>query len=353
MEKQEHHPVSLADIAHKAGVSTAAVSMALSGRGTISHKTRERVRRIAEQAGYRPNLAASLLARQKQEGILSGMPIAIIGMGFKKPYPFPSTEFVLNFIKHATQRGFIVEEVDPDDYPSFSEMLHVLYCRGVRGIVLNHGVDTSGLTEKDVEPFSFLIYGQPLLESRFHRVSREVFKNTRFLWETMWNRGYHRIGCALHRHPQEVEDDYAREAAVISCQIRHNAPPIPIFAGGLHNSEGLIRWFRETKPDAILAFSGGQYYQLKAAGYGIPEDVAFAVLHADSQDDLIAGLCTDYDELSRLTVTHLDSMIRHNETGFPAMTHEMLVTYLFKEGKTLPLQRPPKIQSPSRQPVGS
>jgi len=348
MAQQENHPVSLADVARKAGVSTAAVSMALSGTGTISRKTRDLVRQIAEQIGYRPNLAASLLARQKQEGVFSGVPIAVIGMGFKKPYAFPSVSFMQHFIKHATQRGFAVEEVDTDDFPSFSKMLRVLYHRGVRGIVLNHSIDTSKLTEKDVEPFSVLIHGQPLLGGQFHRVSQEAFKSARFLWETMWNRGYHRIGCALHWHPQDVEDDFAREAAVISCQIRHKAPPLPIFTGGLYNNEGLTRWFQETKPDAVLAFSGGQYYQLKAAGYRIPEDVGFAILNASLSDEIISGLYADDDELGRLTVIHLDSMIRHNETGFPAQSHELLVPYLFKEGKTLPFRSPTDVQLPSK-----
>jgi DNA-binding LacI/PurR family transcriptional regulator len=55
---------TLKDIAEKAGVSIAAASTALSGRsGTIavSDSTRERVLRIAEESGYRPNpLATSL-----------------------------------------------------------------------------------------------------------------------------------------------------------------------------------------------------------------------------------------------------------------------------------------------------
>lgn len=54
--------VRLADVAREAGVSTATASQALSGKGRIPEVTRERVCKIAERLGYRPNVAAQRLA---------------------------------------------------------------------------------------------------------------------------------------------------------------------------------------------------------------------------------------------------------------------------------------------------
>ncbi|MFJ8111856.1 LacI family DNA-binding transcriptional regulator [Streptomyces sp. NPDC096132] len=50
------------DIAQRAGVSQSAVSFALNGRPGVSELTRDRVRRVAEQLGWRPSTAARALS---------------------------------------------------------------------------------------------------------------------------------------------------------------------------------------------------------------------------------------------------------------------------------------------------
>ena len=47
------------DIARRAGVSQSAVSFALNGRAGVSEDTRDRVRRVAEELGWRPSTAAA------------------------------------------------------------------------------------------------------------------------------------------------------------------------------------------------------------------------------------------------------------------------------------------------------
>jgi DNA-binding LacI/PurR family transcriptional regulator len=53
---------SITDVAAAAGVSITTVSHALSGKGRLSKETRDHVRRVAEQAGYEPNMHARGLA---------------------------------------------------------------------------------------------------------------------------------------------------------------------------------------------------------------------------------------------------------------------------------------------------
>ncbi|WP_082406433.1 LacI family DNA-binding transcriptional regulator [Microbacterium sp. No. 7] len=50
------------DVARRAGVSATTVSRALSGRGRVSEKTRERVRRVADELGYVASATAASLA---------------------------------------------------------------------------------------------------------------------------------------------------------------------------------------------------------------------------------------------------------------------------------------------------
>lgn len=61
--------VGIDDVARRAGVSTATVSRALSGRGPVSDATRERVRAAAVELGYVVSAAASTLATGRTRAI--------------------------------------------------------------------------------------------------------------------------------------------------------------------------------------------------------------------------------------------------------------------------------------------
>jgi ADP-ribosylglycohydrolase/transcriptional regulator with XRE-family HTH domain len=61
--------VTLDDIAAQAGVSVAAVSQVLSGKGRISEATRERVLAVVEQLSYKPDRAAQALARRRASAV--------------------------------------------------------------------------------------------------------------------------------------------------------------------------------------------------------------------------------------------------------------------------------------------
>jgi DNA-binding LacI/PurR family transcriptional regulator len=60
-DASEHRRVTLQDVARVAGVNVSTVSDALKGTGRVSDATREKVRRIAAESNYIPNLAARAL----------------------------------------------------------------------------------------------------------------------------------------------------------------------------------------------------------------------------------------------------------------------------------------------------
>ena len=61
------------DIARKAGVSPATVSMALNDKGNVSQKTKAFIKSIAEKLNYEPNQIARMLKNQKTNQIMLSM----------------------------------------------------------------------------------------------------------------------------------------------------------------------------------------------------------------------------------------------------------------------------------------
>ncbi|WP_406865121.1 LacI family DNA-binding transcriptional regulator [Streptomyces sp. HUAS MG47] len=72
-------PPTIADVASAAGVSRTTVSHALNGIGKVDPRTRERIRQVAAELGYRPNLRAQRLRRGQAKAIAlaSSMPFAV------------------------------------------------------------------------------------------------------------------------------------------------------------------------------------------------------------------------------------------------------------------------------------
>lgn len=72
---------TIADVAEAAGVSRTTVSHSLNGLGAVDPRTRERVKRVADELGYRPSLRAQRLRSGRAQAIAlaSSMPLAIAG----------------------------------------------------------------------------------------------------------------------------------------------------------------------------------------------------------------------------------------------------------------------------------
>ncbi|MDR2975385.1 MAG: LacI family transcriptional regulator [Propionibacteriaceae bacterium] len=82
--------ITIRDIAERAGVSTGAVSYALNDKPGVSAQTRARVRKIACDLGWEPNLAARSL---------SGSPVGAIGLVLARPARMLGAEpFYMQFI---------------------------------------------------------------------------------------------------------------------------------------------------------------------------------------------------------------------------------------------------------------
>lgn len=66
--------VTINDVAKAAGVSKGTVDRVLHDRGEVSRKSREKILRVIEELGYKPNVYASILASHKKHEIICVIP---------------------------------------------------------------------------------------------------------------------------------------------------------------------------------------------------------------------------------------------------------------------------------------
>ncbi len=123
--------VTLKDIATKAGVSQAAVSIALGSSGRIAEATRERILKIAQDLGYRPNLLV--------QGIQTGRTQTIgLLMKFTSGYEAKLFEGIYAGL---SARNYAPIVMCPDENGKELEQVHALLDRRVDGVLIRPVAD--------------------------------------------------------------------------------------------------------------------------------------------------------------------------------------------------------------------
>ncbi|MBX6765212.1 MAG: LacI family DNA-binding transcriptional regulator [Rubrobacteraceae bacterium] len=121
--------MKMRDVAERAGVSPATVSRVLSGSPSVRPDYRERVLRAAKELGYRPNLLASNLRKQKAQTI------GVVVSDIENPH---FTEMVRAVEDEAYRRGYRVILCNTDENPEKQRSyLEMLLAERVLGVILS------------------------------------------------------------------------------------------------------------------------------------------------------------------------------------------------------------------------
>ncbi|MDV7139783.1 LacI family DNA-binding transcriptional regulator [Maribacter sp. TH_r10] len=132
--KKPKKEVTIYDIAEKLGLATSTISRALKDHHSIGKKTTEKVKRTAEEMGFRPNIMAASLRNKKTRTI--GVLIPRINR------PFMAS--LVSGIEGALQKqGYNVIIIQSNDsYENEVEMMKVLYNNRVSGVICSVAMET-------------------------------------------------------------------------------------------------------------------------------------------------------------------------------------------------------------------
>ena len=121
--------MDIGEIARRSGVARSTVSYALSGKRAVSEATRQRIQRVIDEVGYRPNAAARALKEGRTRTIGLVVPPATTRMTFMQ------LDFVGAVMEAATQADLdVLLSPSGGDHDRFFE--RILTGRRVDGVVL-------------------------------------------------------------------------------------------------------------------------------------------------------------------------------------------------------------------------
>ena len=321
--------LTIKDVARAAGVSLTTVSHALNDRGYVDPETRARVKRVAAELGYRPNLRAQRLrtGRTNSIAVFFSMPLAIAGgparMGFMM-------EVVASAAEAAMRRGLSLVLVPPlADAGGFLDGLDIDGAIVIEPVLGDPQI--AGLLRRGVCVVSLGRPPEP--QPQIPYVELQTTAMAQAWMAHLYGSGARRIALLLGsqaRHSNlETERVYREFAAAhgMPVLLRHADVHVGQQAGADACSALLAE---DPAIDAICvpvdAFASGTMQALREAGRRVPEDVRVVTrydgLRARNSMPPITAVDLHLEQLSALAVEllfeHLQGDTRRQAVEGPA-----------------------------------
>jgi LacI family transcriptional regulator len=334
---------TLEDVAKAAGVHRTTVSLSLRNHPRIPESTRTRIKAIADRLGYRINPLVSALMQSRR----SGKPVKHAALAYVTNYPtrygwrpehHDRPDFFPGAVDRARDFGYKLEHfwlAEPGMSPRrFCDMLSA---RGINGLIIGRLPPEQNSLELEWDRFSAVALGMTLRSPILHHITENHFDT---VWQAMdrcRERGYQRPGFLFSdiNDSPRVGDRWL--GAYLSQQQRLPARDrLPICPGNPTTEKAFRTWFERHKPDALLVNNPSLLLRwLKAIDLEVPRDIGVVALEHRRELEC-TGLYYDPAKIGGLAVEMLVGLMHRNETGVPAVQHEILLTGEWRENCMLP-----------------
>lgn len=277
-------PVSIDDVARRAGVSSGTVSHVLNGnlRARIAVKTQERIRQAAAELDYQPNRMARSLGRRRTDTV------GLMIQGLHNPF---YVQILENIERLALASGYqVLVDAAPWDSRSSTQSAKL------RGWPIDGALMWAQPTQTVQDYFGAqreaygqfpVVYlgGQPRNDSQ-DSVIFDTYGGTYAAMTYLVSRGFRRIAYLFpYRWVQEQEDEPRHRAYREVCEAADIVPQLMLMEhweetrrAGLSAGLTLAAMPANERPQAVMCFNDviaqGVIFGLRRAGLQVPEDLA-------------------------------------------------------------------------------
>lgn len=341
------------DVADRAGVSRASVSLALRNHPSLPAGTRNRIQRLADELGYRPNpLVSALMTYQRDVRTVkpNGMTLAFVCRFSRgdRWRTYLSPDLITGAVREAEKHGYRLEEFWMGDMSMSQERFwKVLYQRGIRGMIIAPLPTAHGRLRLNWSHFSTVVIGYTMAHPNFHRVSTDRYRAMLMAVRRLDRMGYRRLGLALDLD-QDARVNHQWAAAFQWGQ--HNPGSghqreLFLVRGHEWNELNFVRWFAKASPEVVLGYDPAIVTWLRQMGKRVPEDVGFVHLWNPDTTGQYAGLYHTPPAIGGAAADLLISLVERNQAGIPESPQTLLLNATWADGATLSMNRAPQLAS--------
>jgi DNA-binding LacI/PurR family transcriptional regulator len=339
-------PVRQKDIARKAGVSRQTVSLVLRDLPGPSEAAKKKIRRIAEELGYKPDPMLSALAAYR--GITNpNTPSYRGGLAYLVDEPtyhklrshFPVFDQIAHSAtQHARLSSLSFELVPcPPGQKELRRILRVLYHRGVQGLIIDASLPPCPELEEWRE-FSCIVYGASSPKYGFPCLVYNHYNGMHRLLNEAVALGYRRPLFITHRHETTVNEDswLASFEHFLAPEEKTPRHLIMILDGDENALAAIQAKIKRVRPDYLIGFGAWLLEHLRAAGTNIPGELGYCDFSRLHNDGTVAGLYQPRDRVAVVLVNLLQSMIHRRERGVDPDPLVIQINPAWSAGATMP-----------------
>lgn len=342
---------TIADIAQAAGVAKSTVSLALRGSPKVTPDTQDRIRRIAEEMGYRPNpLVAAQMShirqtRSRKTATTIGFLSTWVDEDKHKRLRWTIMGRYFNGAKSRAEElglGFELFEFDRSNYLD-SRIQEILYSRGVDGLVLGPLRFSHSKLDLDWDSFALSAIGYYNAYGNIHRVFYDNFECMQIVLNKLTERGYQRIGFVTNEET-EARSGYHWSGSFLEFQSRRieKKNRVPLLRQENQESQftdddyrRILEWYNQHKPDVVISFLDNTLNFLIEKGFTPNVDFGYIALSWLPNMKPCAGFHLSLERIGATAVDILVDNLYQNRRGIPSYPNTTLLVGDFVEGTTI------------------
>jgi len=325
-------PVSQKDLAKILRLSTATISLALANHPRIPAATRIRVHAQARKMGYKINRNAVLLINQRWAK-KTAPPQANIAYLQTPKREGDGDAYLPGLLKQAEALGYHLDVFQSWKFPSNDHITKILYNRGIRGVIVGQNNGNLKPYTPPRDTLAVVQCGLFLPVEIFTLVRPDLDTAVRLCFEKVRSRNFSRIGIILLKNPEAVSDRILETTIWDLKRIFPDNVEVFIKPWSFLQTEPttLKEWFHRHKMDAVIGITPSVYHLLQEFEIKVP----FACMVYDANRPQFDGANLQFSMMGEMSINLLDSYLRQNLLGMPAIKRIFMVEPTWHEGTSL------------------
>lgn len=333
-------------IAKQAGVSPSAVSLALHDSPRISAKTKARIRKIAEEAGYAPDarIVDLMVHLRKPRAVRQRASFGVISF-YDSLRPWEKSRHLSKIYAgmqgRAGELGYRLEPLwlraPGMTYRRFGD---ILAARGIDGLLCFGSPDFNQEFPVELNAQAVVTVGLSI-QTPLHRVTSHFYNDTVHALNRVYALGYRRPGLVLGTH-EDTRSAYAHSAAYLGwCEHTLGAPSaLPVLRLREVEESPLKHWLARYRPDVIVfVHLPDMIARFRAAlrrlAVAVPGEVGVVVLSHEVKGTGFAGLQQNQQLMGAWAVELLAARIANRDFGIPSNPRTEMVESEWVKGDSL------------------
>jgi LacI family transcriptional regulator len=289
---------NMRQIAEAAGVSKSAVSLALRDDPRMAKSTRERIRRIADELGYKKNnLVATLMAQLRSpDKVRFQGNLALLNCSeHQKLFEWNTfRDFKVGIAQRADQLGYGLEEFWVRQSGLKPERLvQILRARSIEGVIFGAVLKPEDILPGGLElwrEFSLAVVGMRSPIPGVPCSMNNHFQTVQFALRRVLELGYRRPALVIERSIDNLLERRFSGGFVTLIEDLPEADRLRPYWFSRERAGEFMEWFDRHRPDVILCLHEELPHWLRDRGIQVGEDVALVHLDRDPKHAEWAGM---------------------------------------------------------------